>query len=76
MLSATAVADLYNEGLGGSISTTEQPEGLIVYYNMNSNYQNASPKYITPVWPSGTSGKMEVSGSSDFGSGTNTVSGS
>ena len=38
-LSATAVADLYNEGLGGSISTEEQPEGLIVYYSMNSNYQ-------------------------------------
>ena len=74
-LSATAVADLYNEGLGGSISTEEQPEGLIVYYSMNSNYQNSSPKYITPVWPSGTSGKMEISGSSDFGSGTNTVSG-
>ena len=75
VLSATAVADLYNEGLGGSISTTEQPEGLITYYNMNSNYQNSSPKYVTPVWPT-SNGKMYISGSSDFGSGTNTVDGS
>ena len=75
-LSSTAVADLYNEGAGGTIDAQEeQPEGLILYYNMNSNYQNASPKYVTPVWPSGTSGKMYLSGSSDFGSGTNTVNG-
>ena len=74
-LSAGDVEDLWNEGKGGTISTTEKPEGLIAYYSMNSNYQNSSPKYITPVWPSGTSGKMYLSGSSDFGSGTNTVSG-
>jgi len=73
-LSATAVANLFNEGAGGSISTTEQPEGLIVYYNMNSNYQTASPKSFGPVWPT-SNGEFYISGSSDFGSGTNTVDG-
>jgi len=73
-LSATAVANLWNEGAGGSISTTEQPSGLIVYYNMNSNYQTASPKSFGPVWPT-SNGEFYISGSSDFGSGTNTVSG-
>lgn len=73
-LSATDVADLFNEGAGGSISTNEQPEGLIVYYNMNSNYQTSSPKSFSPVWPT-SNGEFYISGSSDFGSGTNTVSG-
>ena len=74
-LSAGDVEDLWNEGKGGTISTTEKPEGLIAYYNMNSNYQTSSPdKYIEPVWPT-TNGKMYLSGSSTFGSGTNTVSG-
>ena len=73
-LSATAVSDLYNEGAGGTISTTEQPEGLIVYYNMNSNYQTSSPKSFSPVWPT-SNGEFYISGSSDFGSGTNTVDG-
>ena len=73
-LSATDVSDLYNEGVGGSISTNEQPEGLIVYYNMNSNYQTSSPKSFSPVWPT-SNGEFYISGSSDFGSGTNTVDG-
>jgi hypothetical protein len=73
-LSSTAVSNLYNEGAGGSISTTEQPEGLIVYYNMNSNYQTSSPKSFSPVWPT-SNGEFYISGSSDFGSGTNTVDG-
>ncbi len=73
-LSATAVSNLYNEGAGGSISTEEQPEGLIVYYNMNSNYQTSSPKSFSPVWPT-SNGEFYISGSSDFGSGTNTVDG-
>ena len=43
---------------------------------MNSDYQTSSPdKYVTPVWPT-SNGKMYISGSSDFGSGTNTVDGS
>ena len=47
---------------------------------MDSNTQavpgGGSPDYVTPVWPSGgTTGKMYLSGSSDFGSGTNTVDG-
>ena len=79
VLSSTAISNLWNEGYGGSISTSEQPEGLIAYWNFNSTSQNASPKYSLPIWPdpSGNSnlGKMEVSGSSDFGSGTNTVNG-
>ena len=79
-LSSTAVADLYNEGLGGTISTSEQPEGLIAYWDFNSTSQNSSPKYALPIWPdpseTSNKGKMYVSGSSDFGSGTNTVSGS
>ena len=73
-LSATDVTDLFNGGAGGSISTNEQPEGLIVYYNMNSNYQTSSPKSFSPVWPT-SNGEFYISGSSDFGSGTNTVSG-
>jgi len=78
-LSSTDVAALYNEGVGGSISPTEQPEGLIVYYDFNSLSQNTSPKYSLPIWPdpaeNSNKGKMEVSGSSDFESGTNTVDG-
>jgi len=79
VLSSTAISDLWNGGAGGSISTEEQPEGLVAYWNFNSTSQNASPKYALPIWPnpdlSSDKGKMEVSGSSDFGSGTNTVSG-
>lgn len=79
VLSSTAISNLYNEGLGGSISTTEQPSGLIAYWNFNSTSQNASPKYALPIWPdpstNSNKGKMEISGSSDFGSGTNTVNG-
>jgi hypothetical protein len=78
-LSSTDVAALYNEGVGGSISPTEQPEGLIVYYDFNSLSQNTSPKYSLPIWPdpaeNSNKGKMEVSGSSAFESGTNTVDG-
>ncbi len=78
-LSSTAVSDLYNEGVGGSISTAEQPEGLIVYYDFNSTSQDTNPKHSRIIWPdpdenSGL-GKMYLSGSSDFGSGTNTVDG-
>jgi hypothetical protein len=79
-LSATDLVALYNEGAGGTISTSEQPEGLIAYYNFDSTSQNASPKYVSPIWPdpSGNDdlGKMEISGSSGFGSGTNTINGS
>jgi hypothetical protein len=79
VLSSTAIGDLWNEGYGGSISTAEQPEGLIAYWNFNSTSQNASPKYSLPIWPDPSEnsnlGKMGVSGSSDFGSGTNTVNG-
>ena len=79
-LSATDVLALWNSGAGGTISTSEQPEGIILYYNFNSTSQNASPKYALPIWPdpdiTSDKGKMYVSGSSDFGSGTNTVSGS
>ena len=79
-LDSEAIENLYNEGSGGSISTTEIPEGLIAYWNFNSTSQNASPKYSLPIWPDPSTnsnlGKMEVSGSSDFGSGTNTINGS
>lgn len=79
VLSSTEISNLYNSGAGGSISTSEQPEGLIAYWNFNSTSQNASPKYSLPIWPdpdlTSDKGKMEVSGSSDFGSGTNTVNG-
>ena len=79
-LSSTDVLALWNSGAGGTISTEEQPEGLIAYWNFNSTSQNASPKYSLPIWPDPSEnsnlGKMYVSGSSDFGSGTNTVSGS
>ena len=79
-LSSTDVTALWNSGDGGSISTSTQPSGLITYYSMDSNTQatpgGSSPDYVTPVWPSGgTTGKMYLSGSSDFGSGTNTVDG-
>ena len=79
-LSPTEVTALWNSGDGGSISTSTQPSGLITYYSMDSNTQavpgGGSPDYVTPVWPSGgTTGKMYLSGSSDFGSGTNTVNG-
>ena len=79
-LGSSAIEDLYNEGEGGTISTSTQPSGLILYYSMDSNTQatpgGSSPDYVTPVWPSGgTTGKMYLSGSSDFGSGTNTVNG-
>ena len=78
-LSATAVSDLYNEGEGGTISTTEQPEGLILYYSFDSTSQDTNPKHSRIIWPdpdenSGL-GKMFLSGSSDFGSGANTVNG-
>lgn len=78
-LSATAVSDLYNEGEGGTISTTEQPEGLIVYYSFDSTSQDTNPKHSRIIWPDPDTnsglGKMYLSGSSDFGSGTNTVNG-
>ena len=78
-LSATAVSDLYNEGAGGSISTEEQPEGLIVYYSFDSTSQDTNPKHSRIIWPDPDTnsglGKMYLSGSSDFGSGTNTVNG-
>jgi len=78
VLDSEALGNLYNEGEGGSISTEEQPEGLIAYWNFDSTSQNASPKYSLPIWPDPSEnsnlGKMEVSGSSDFGSGTNTIS--
>lgn len=79
VLSSTAISDLWNEGSGGTISTTEQPEGLIAYWNFNSTSQDSNPKHSRIIWPNPDEnsglGKMEVSGSSDFGSGTNTVSG-
>ena len=78
-LSSTAVSDLYNEGAGGTISTTEQPEGLIVYYSFDSTSQDTNPKHSRIIWPDPDTnsglGKMYLSGSSDFGSGTNTVDG-
>lgn len=78
-LSSTAVSDLYNEGEGGTISTTEQPEGLIVYYSFDSTSQDTNPKHSRIIWPDPDTnsglGKMYLSGSSDFGSGTNTVNG-
>jgi len=79
-LSTSDIEDLYNEGEGGTISTTEQPEGLITYYSFDSTSQNSSPtKYVLPVWPdpseTSNKGKMYISGSSDFGSGTNTIYG-
>ena len=80
VLSSEAIGNLWNEGYGGSISTSEQPEGLVAYWDFNSTSQNSSPKYALPIWPDPSEnsnlGKMAVSGSSDFGSGTNTVSGS
>ena len=79
VLSASDILALWNEGAGGTISTEEQPEGLIAYWNFNSTSQNASPKYSLPIWPdpseNSNKGKMYASGSSGFGSGTNTVSG-
>jgi len=79
VLSTTDLLALYNEGDGGSISTTEQPEGLIVYYNFDSTSQDGNPVLSRIIWPDpGTNsglGKMEVSGSSGFGSGTNTING-
>jgi len=80
VLTQSEITALWNNGDGGSISTSTQPTGNIIYYSMDSNTQatpgGSSPDYVTPVWPSGgTTGKMYLSGSSDFGSGTNTING-
>lgn len=80
VLDSSALSDLYNEGEGGSISTEEQPEGLVAYWNFNSNSQDTTNNTVLPIWPDPSEnsnlGKIELDGSSDFGSGTNTISGS
>jgi hypothetical protein len=78
-LSQSAIEDLYNEGEGGTISKEDQPEGLITYYDFNSNSQDTTNKTVLPVWPdpstNSNKGKFEIDGTSGFGSGSNTIDG-
>jgi hypothetical protein len=78
-LSASDVEALYNDGAGGTISTTSQPEGLISYWNFDSTSQDTTNKTVLPIWPDPSSnsdkGKVEIDGTSGFGSGSNTING-
>lgn len=78
-LSQSDIEDLYNEGEGGTISKTEQPEGLITYYDFDSNSQDTTNMTVLPVWPdpstNSNKGKFEIDGTSGFGSGSNTIDG-
>ena len=78
-LSSTDVLALWNSGDGGTISTSTQPSGLITYWNFNSTSQDTTNNTVLPIWPDPSTnsdkGKIDIDGSSDFGSGTNTING-
>ena len=78
-LDSEEVESLYNEGVGGTISKTSQPAGLITYYSFDSNSQDTTNNTVLPVWPNPSTnnnkGKFEIDGSSGFGSGSNTIDG-
>ncbi len=78
-LSSSELETLYNEGEGGTISTTSQPEGLISYWNFDSTSQDTTNKTVLPIWPDPSEnedkGKIEIDGTSGFGSGSDTING-
>ena len=73
-LSTSEIADLYNSGNVGGVMPSENDTNLVTYYSFNTNTENQTISDSRPVFPvkQGTAGYggLQISGSSDFQTGT------